>query len=175
MPEISVILHNIRSLHNVGSIFRTSDGAGVKKLYLCGYTPAPEDKLGRTPSDLAKTALGAEKNILWEKVSRTTSLISRLEKQGYKIWAIEQDKRSVPYTKAHPATGDRIALVLGPEVEGLARSILDKCDKILEIPMRGAMVRQAHHPHSSRMGKESLNVSVAYGIVVYDLVARNHK
>ena len=170
-----MILHNIRSLHNVGSIFRTSDGAGVKKLYLCGYTPAPEDKLGRTPSDLAKTALGAEKNILWQKVARTTSLISRLKRQGYKIWAIEQDKKSVPYTRARFGIKDKIALVLGPEVEGLSRSVLDKCDKILEIPMRGAIVRQAHHPSSTGKGKESLNVSVAYGIVVYGLVGRNHK
>ncbi len=161
MKEVVAILHNIRSLHNVGSIFRTSDGAGIKKLYLCGYTPAPEDKLGRTPSDLAKTALGAEKNILWQKATRTTSLISRLKRQGYKIWAIEQDKRSMSYTNVRLGRTDKIALILGPEVDGLPKSILSKCDKILEIPMRGV--------------KESLNVSVAYGVVAYDLMGQNRK
>ena len=175
MSEVSVVLHNIRSLHNVGSIFRTSDGAGVKKIYLCGYTPAPQDKLGRTPSGLAKTALGAENNIPWEKITKTANLISRLAKQGYKIWAVEQAEKSVLYSSVRPAGRDKIVLVLGPEVRGLPESILKRCDEILEIPMRGVMVRHAHHPRSIGKGKESLNVSVAFGIVAYQLTADNRK
>ncbi|MFH0891020.1 MAG: TrmH family RNA methyltransferase [Candidatus Liptonbacteria bacterium] len=175
MKSLVVILHNIRSLHNVGSIFRTSDGAGVDKIYLCGYTPAPKDKLNRTPSALAKTALGAEENIPWEKVGRLPELISKLKKRNYKIWAVEQDQKSTPYFKAKPALGDRIALLLGPEIGGLDKRVLDKCDRVLEIPMRGAMVRHARHPAHSRIGKESLNVSVAFGVAVYQLTTDDKK
>lgn len=155
MQEIVAILYNIRSLHNVGSVFRTSDGAGVKKIYLCGYTPAPADRLGGVPGDLAKTALGAEKYIAWEKDQSLTKIISKLRKQGYKIWAVEQDKNSINYARVKPGKNAKIALLLGPEVEGLGKKLLGQCDKILEIPMLGR--------------KESLNVSVAYGIIAYHL------
>jgi len=172
MPKISAILFNIRSLHNVGSAFRTSDGAGVEKIYLCGYTPAPLDRLGRTPGDLAKTALGAEKTVPWERIQGLGRVLGRLKKEGYRVWAVEQDENSVPYNRAHPKPKDKIALLLGPEVGGISKNILRQCDKVLEIPMRGATVRQSSHPRHSSQGKESLNVSVAYGIVVYELTAR---
>lgn len=148
-----VIVHNVRSLHNVGSIFRTADGAGVKKIYLTGYTPSPLDKHGEKIPQLAKVSLNAEDYIEWEKINDLNKLISKLKKEGYKILAIEQDQRSVPYFKAKPK--GKFALVLGNEVKGLSKSALKKCDHVLEIPMRGK--------------KESLNVSVAFGIVAHHL------
>ncbi|MFH1759264.1 MAG: TrmH family RNA methyltransferase, partial [Patescibacteria group bacterium] len=95
------ILHNIRSLHNVGSIFRTADGAGVEKLYLCGITPAPVDCFNKPRPQLVKVSLGAEKNMTWEKVAQTGRLIDKLKKEGYLVLGVEQDKRSVPYYKVN--------------------------------------------------------------------------
>lgn len=154
------ILNNIRSLHNVGSIFRTADSVGIEKLYLCGITPSPVDRLGEVREPLAKVALGAEATVAWEKVKSVDGLIKRLRAQWYQIIALEQSPNSIPYYKftgprvvARGDRGDRIALIVGAEVEGLPPAVLKKCDKILEIPMSGA--------------KESLNVSVAFGIVAF--------
>ncbi len=176
------ILYNIRSLHNVGSIFRTADAAGIEKIYLCGITPEPVDIFGRPRPQLTKVALGAEKSVPWDASATATAgqarsaqgtlkLIERLKRDGYKIFAIEQSKKSTPYNRItlRQAQG-RIALVLGNEVRGLPSAILKKADKILEIPMRGAMVRQAHHPRQTGRGKESLNVAVAFGIVVFRIL-----
>ncbi|MFH1188699.1 MAG: TrmH family RNA methyltransferase [bacterium] len=149
------ILHNIRSLYNVGSMFRTAEGAGVEKLYLCGITPTPVDILGSARQPLAKVALGAETMVPWEYRKSTTLLINNLKKRGYKVYAIEQDKRSVSYSSAIKDSSDKIALMVGHEVEGLPKTIVDKADVILEIPMYGK--------------KESLNVSVAFGIIAYEL------
>ncbi len=174
------ILHNIRSLHNVGSIFRTADAAGVKKLYLCGITPAPTDRFGKLRGQFAKVSLGAERYVEWQKIPKTEKLIEKLKKDGYKIFAVEQSKKSTSHYKLRGAVTrhSAIALVVGNEIMGLPESILKKSDKILEIPMRGAMVRQAHHPRRVHRGKmvrqahhkESLNVAVAFGIVVYNLI-----
>lgn len=164
--EVVVILHNIRSLYNVGSIFRTADAAGVKKIYLCGITPAPTDRFGLIRPQLAKVSLGAEKTVIWEKHASTLKLIDHLKKDGYKIIAAEQSRRSVPYYSLVPARRSvriggasgypLVALLFGSEVRGLPQSILKKADTIVEIPMRGR--------------KESLNVSVAFGIVVFNLL-----
>ena len=163
-----IILHNIRSLHNVGSIFRTADAAGIEKIYLCGYTPSPKDRFRKYRPQLTKVALGAERSIKWEKVKATISLIKKLKKEKYKIFAIEQSKKSIPYYKAcsyypNRRSSDRIvnrvALVLGSEVKGLPSSILNLADKILEIPMYGK--------------KESLNVAVAFGVVTFSLIIKN--
>lgn len=153
-----VILQNIRSLHNVGSIFRTADAAGVEKLYLCGITPEPIDSFGKIRPQLSKVALGAEKTVAWEKISSASRLIDKLKKERYKIFAIEQSKKSIPYYKLSGVftREHRAALVLGSEVRGLSPAILKKSDKILEIPMRGQ--------------KESLNVAVAFGIVIFNLI-----
>jgi tRNA G18 (ribose-2'-O)-methylase SpoU len=166
-----IILDNIRSLYNVGSIFRTADAAGVEKIYLCGITPEPVDHFGRFRLQFTKVSLGAEKSVQWEYCKSASRLIEKLKKEGYAIFAIEQSKKSIPYYKVvlRPAQ-DKITLVLGNEIKGLTKAILKKADKILEIPMRGVMVRQAHHPRHSRRGKESLNVAVAFGIIVYHLV-----
>jgi len=179
-----VLLHNIRSLHNVGSIFRTADAVGVKKIYLCGITPAPTDVFGRPRQQLTKVSLGAEKYVEWDASARPSTLSSgpkgsaraisklleNLKSEGYKIFAIEQNKKSTAYYKLRTKKQDKIALIVGNEVKGLPKSILKKADKILEIPMHGAMVRQAHHPRRTRRGKESLNVAVAFGIVAFHLV-----
>lgn len=164
-----VILHNIRSLYNVGSIFRTADAAGVEKIYLCGITPAPVDVFNKPRPQLTKVSLGAERYVKWDASARsaraTLKLLESLKKQGYKILAIEQSKKSVPYYnyKIKGKGGvminhntSKIALVLGNEIKGLPASILNRADKILEIPMKGR--------------KESLNVGVAFGIVVFHLI-----
>lgn len=158
IDKMLVILHNIRSLYNVGSIFRTADAAGVEKLYLCGITPAPVDRFGNIRPQLAKVALGAEKSVAWEKCASATRLIDKLKKSGYKILAIEQSAKSIPYFELPKSyiLNSRFCLVLGSEVKGLPATILQKADKILEIPMRGK--------------KESLNVAVAFGIVAFQLI-----
>jgi 23S rRNA (guanosine2251-2'-O)-methyltransferase len=151
--EIALALHNIRSVYNVGAIFRTADAAGVSKIYLCGYTPAPIDRFGRARKDVAKAALGAEKTVAWESVRDVNDLISKLKKEKYEILALEQDENSIEYTKAK--LGAKNLLILGEEVSGIEKEILKKCDQILEIPMKGE--------------KESLNVSVAAGVALYGL------
>jgi len=153
-----VILHNIRSLYNVGSIFRTADAAGVEKIYLCGITPKPVDEFGKPRTQLTKVSLGAEKYLAWEKVGSTARLLDNLKKQGYKIFAIEQSKKSTPYYKIPKSyiLNSKFCLVLGNEIRGLPLSILKRADKILEIPMQGK--------------KESLNVAIAFGIIAFHLI-----
>ena len=174
-----VILNNIRSLHNVGSIFRTADAAGIEKLYLTGITPEPVDRFDKIRPQLAKVSLGAESSVKWDGSTRsqraTLKLLEKLKKEGYKIFAVEQNKKSISYYKvalrrAQGKNQNKLVLIFGNEVNGLSPVILKKCDKILEIPMRGAMVRQAHHPRHKKAGKESLNVSVAFGITVFGLL-----
>src|SRR3989338_1668761 len=151
-----VLLDNIRSSHNVGSIFRTADVASVEKIFLCGITPGPKDKYGRINKKLAKVSLGAEKNVAHEHCKSTGVLIGRLKKHGYKILPLEQNKKSVNIFKFRPVKKFKYALVLGEETKGLPEGILKKADKILEIPQRGKT--------------ESLNVSVAFGIAVFNLI-----
>ncbi len=152
-----VVLHNVRSAHNVGSIFRTADAARVEKIYLCGYTPTPFDEYGLPISALIKTALGAEKTVAWEKGGQTARLLDKLRKEGKKIFAVEQSKRSIPYNRLalSKAELDNTVLVMGNEIKGVSPSVLARAEKILEIPMFGK--------------KESLNVAVAFGIVAYGL------
>jgi 23S rRNA (guanosine2251-2'-O)-methyltransferase len=157
MKEIVVVLHNIRSLHNVGSIFRTADAAGVSKIFLCGITPGPTDRFGAFCGQFAKVSLGAERTVLHEKKSSTVSVIKELKNDGYVILAVEQSPRSVSYQKLQGiAKKKKIAVVMGNEVKGLPPGILKLADKIIEIPMRGQ--------------KESLNVSVSFGIALYRLI-----
>jgi len=145
-------------MHNVGSIFRTADAAGIEKIYLSGITPAPRDRFGQSVQKITKVSLGAEKWVKWEKVIQTGRLLKKLKKDGYKIFAIEQSKKSTAYHKVKLSKRDlaKIALVVGSEIKGLPLSILRQADKILEIPMYGK--------------KESLNVAVAFGIVIFSLI-----
>jgi 23S rRNA (guanosine2251-2'-O)-methyltransferase len=144
---IYALLHNIRSLHNVGSMFRTADGAGIKKLYLCGETGAPPR------AEIAKTALGAEEVVHWEYWMDTKECIAKLKKEGVRIVALELAPKSVDY-RTFVAKGP-VCLVVGSEVKGLPSALLALCDDCIQIPMRGI--------------KESLNVSVAFGIAVYEM------
>lgn len=157
--SVILVLHDIRSAHNVGSMFRTADGAGVDRIVLSGYTPVPpkKDALYITDADkaLRKTALGAEESVPWKKVSSLTRLMSQLKKEGYTIVALEQHQGSIDYRAYFPE--NKVALVVGNEVEGVSERVIKKCDIILEIPMRGK--------------KNSLNVSVATGIALYQIVS----
>lgn len=157
--KLYLILHNIRSSYNVGAIFRSSDGAGVAKIYLTGYTPSPyhaskETYPTKAQKMISKTALGAEKFIPWEKKKNINLILDKLKKEGVNILALEQSKKSVDVYKFRPNFPS--VLILGNEVKGMDRKILKKADVILEIPMRGK--------------KESLNVSVAAGIAVYQIL-----
>jgi tRNA G18 (ribose-2'-O)-methylase SpoU len=150
-----VILDNIRSVYNVGSIFRTSDALGVDKIYLCGCTPTPTDRFGRARQDLAKVALGAEKDITWEYAKDTKEIIKKLIKEKYQIIAVEQDKKSVNFRKVKSKYP--LAIVMGNEVGGIDKKTLSLCDIVAEIPMIG--------------NKESLNVSVSFGIAGYEILS----
>jgi tRNA G18 (ribose-2'-O)-methylase SpoU len=151
--EIYLLLHNIRSTHNVGAIFRTADAIGVKKIYLSGYTPTPIDRFGRARQDISKASLGAEKTIDWEKIMDVFGLIKNLKENNTKIVALEQSKNSVNYKNLN--VDSDCLIILGNEVGGIEHDLLNLCDYILEIPMSGK--------------KESLNVSVATGILLYRL------
>lgn len=159
MPEIIVIAHNIRSTHNVGSIFRTCEGFGVSKIILSGYTPYPQMKsdtrlphiASKLTAQIHKTALDAETIVPFDY--QETPDIQSLRDQGYRIVGLEQDDRSVMLSD-YKAT-EKIALLLGEEVEGITENLRDLCDDLVEIPMVGQ--------------KESFNVSVATGVAIYGL------
>lgn len=145
---VYVILDSIRSSYNVGSIFRTSDGAMIEKLFLCGYTPSPLKK------EVLKTALGAEKSVAWEYVKDAKEVILELKAKGIKIGALELTEDSLAHYN-FPQENFPIALIIGNEISGVAQELLDLCDFSLEIPQFGT--------------KQSLNVAVAYGISIFDL------
>jgi tRNA G18 (ribose-2'-O)-methylase SpoU len=143
-----VVLDNVRSLHNVGSVFRTSDAFLVKKIYLCGITSVPPN------SEIHKTALGSEFSMEWEYVEHTQEIVSHLKKQGYFVYAIEQVEGSVMLTELRLDTTKKYAIVLGNEVKGVQQEVVDICDAAIELPQYGT--------------KHSLNVSVTAGIVIWD-------
>lgn len=146
--KVYVLLHNIRSMHNVGSIFRTADGAGVKKIFLTGYTPCPPRP------EIHKTALGAEEIVEWEYHSDPIALIKQLKKNGVKILSLEKNQQSQNIQKY--AFASEACMILGNEIEGVSEAFISLSDAVLHIPMRGK--------------KESLNVSVAFGVAIYSLV-----
>lgn len=151
--DFYVILQNIRSLHNVGSIFRTSDAFGVTKIYLTGITGKPPRE------EISKVALGAEKYIPWEYHRQPARLIKELQKQGIQIVALEQAKgKSKDINKWKPKFP--LALLLGNEPKGLPKILLSLADEVVEIPMKGK--------------KESLNVSVAFGIAANHISKRTN-
>ena len=151
-----LILKDIRSTHNVGAIFRTADAVGVGKVYLIGITPAPIDKYGRPRKDVAKASLGAELTMPWEYKKTLVPVLKALKKDGYTIVAIEQSSKSVDYKKVKPK--GNVAFIVGNEVDGLPKKVLDMVDVVAEIPMSGK--------------KESLNVSVATGIELFRILNR---
>ena len=148
-----LVLDNLRSSHNVGSCFRTADGVGVDFMYLVGITPLPHDSFGRSNKEIAKTALGAEKTVLWKHVASLATLIKKLKKEGVCVFALEQS--AVSQNIKTVQLKQQWALIVGNEVTGIESKYLTQCDGVLELPMRGT--------------KESLNVSVAAGIALYQL------
>lgn len=155
-PRKFLILENIRSVYNVGAIFRTADAIGIDKIFLVGYTPAPVDRFGRARQDLHKAALGAEENIEWEhlETNDASDLIIRLKNESFKTVAIELSPDSIDYKEVPDVIlGFDTAIVVGNEVEGVSKDVLGAVDIISEIPMNGS--------------KESLNVSVATGVALY--------
>lgn len=148
-----LILDNIRSAHNVGSIFRTADGAGVEKIFLAGYTPLPIDRFGRTQPEIAKTSLGAMNSVPWEHLDNeeVSGTLEKLRVDGYQIVAVEQTEKSIDINDF--VVPPSVVYILGNEVEGVSANLLALSDQAIEIPMMGE--------------KESLNVSVAAGIVLF--------
>jgi 23S rRNA (guanosine2251-2'-O)-methyltransferase len=148
---ISLLLHNIRSLYNVGSIFRTSDAGLVAKLYLCGYTPHPPRK------EIEKTALGAVDTVPWEYFADTKQAVKRLQSEGVKIFAVEMTSESRSVYSLRDSDFP-MCLILGNEITGVDDDVLEMCDGAVDIPMYGV--------------KHSLNVSVAAGIALFEAVQR---
>lgn len=148
--ELVLALVSLRSLFNVGSIFRTADAIGASKIYLTGYTGTPEQ------SKVAKTALGAEQRVAWEKVASVSTLIGRLKQDGFTVVAVERTDSSIDYRSWTPAA--KTALFFGNEVTGLSERVLKHCDLVVHLPMAGI--------------KESLNVGVTAGALGYQWLAR---
>lgn len=148
-----LLLENVRSMHNVGSLFRTADAMGVSKIVLAGYTPSPIDRFGRVVKEIQKTSLGAVDTVPWEHVLHAADAIRAYKQDGYQIVVLEQDARSVSLASVHMRAP--YVLVVGNEVDGVSREVRDVADIIVEIPMHGS--------------KESLNVSVAGGIALWQL------
>jgi 23S rRNA (guanosine2251-2'-O)-methyltransferase len=147
---IIVVLENIRSMHNVGSVFRTADAFLIQHIYLCGYTPQPPHR------DINKTALGATETVEWRYFKDSKKAILELKEAGYKVFAVEQTEGSWLLNEVQLKADEKIAIVFGNEVEGVSNDALLLCDGSLEIPQLGM--------------KHSLNVSVAAGIVLWELV-----
>lgn len=147
---ITVVLDNIRSCNNIGSVFRTSDALLIEKVMLCGITATPPNK------DIHKTALDAEKSVPWEYVEETEEAVMKLKEAGYRVFAVEQVENSISLPDFTPERDQKLALVFGNEVKGVQQSVVDICDGAIEIPQYGT--------------KHSFNISVSAGIVLWDLV-----
>jgi 23S rRNA (guanosine2251-2'-O)-methyltransferase len=149
---IVIVLDNVRSLNNIGSVFRTSDAFLVKELYLCGITSCPPNK------DIEKTALGATESVHWKYFEHTSDATTELKSQGYLIISVEQTEQSVPLDKFYPQKGKKYAFIFGHEVKGVKQDIVDMSDACIEIPQYGT--------------KHSLNISVSAGIVIWDVFTK---
>lgn len=149
--DIVLVLDNIRSLHNVGSVFRSSDAFRIKTLYLCGLTGIPPNK------EIEKTALGATLTVEWRQFADTLSAITELKENGYEVYAVEQVEGSI-LLQNFSSKGQKIALVFGNEVYGVEQDVIDQCEGAIEIPQFGT--------------KHSLNIAVSAGIVLWELAGR---
>lgn len=149
-----VVLDNVRSLNNIGSVFRTSDAFLVEEIYLCGITATPPHP------DIHKTALGAEDSVKWSYYQDTTEAVDKLHSLGYTVYSIEQVKNSISLESLILDRNQKYAVVLGNEVKGVQQEVVDKCDGCIEIPQFGT--------------KHSLNVSVTAGLVIWDFFKQLH-
>lgn len=147
---LTVILDNVRSCNNIGSVFRTSDALLIENIILCGITATPPNK------DIHKTALDAEKSVPWEYFEETEAAVKKLKESGYRVFAVEQVENSISLPDFKPEKDQKLALVFGSEVKGVQQSVVDLCDGAIEIPQYGT--------------KHSFNISVSAGIVLWDLV-----
>lgn len=145
---VAVIVDNVRSLYNVGSIFRTSDGVLIQKLILTGFTPHPPRK------EIEKTALGATKSVPWEYIQSPRAAIDFVRSDGYRLCCLELADQSTPYTSIRKSDFP-LCVIVGNEINGVSKELVEQCDVALEIPMFGT--------------KQSLNVAVAYGIAIFEL------
>lgn len=150
-----VVLDNIRSCNNIGSVFRTSDALLIEKIYLCGITATPPNK------EIHKTALDAEKSVDWEYFGKTEEAIKKLKQEGFKIFAVEQVENSIPLPDFQPGKNEKLALVFGNEVKGVQQKVVNLCNGAIEIPQYGT--------------KHSFNVSVSAGIVLWDIFQKMKK
>ena len=150
-----IVLDNIRSCNNIGSVFRTSDALLVEKIMLCGITATPPNK------DIHKTALDAEKTVKWEYFEDTLDAVKILKELGYKVYAIEQVENSISLPDYYPAENEKVAVILGNEVKGVQQKVVDACDNSIEIPQFGT--------------KHSFNISVCAGIVIWDIFKKIRK
>jgi 23S rRNA (guanosine2251-2'-O)-methyltransferase len=148
LPVI-LLLENIRSMHNVGSVFRTADAFLAEAIYLCGYTPCPPHR------DIHKTALGATETVEWKYIGSSLEAVKTLKTAGYRIVGVEQVEGSIPLQQFKLSTSEKMLLIFGNEVEGVSEGVLATCDACIEIPQSGM--------------KHSLNVSVAAGMVLWEL------
>lgn len=148
--KVIVILDDVRSMHNVGSVFRTADAFAIEAIYLCGYTPTPPHR------DIHKTALGATETVAWKHFSTTMDAVNAAKKQGYTIYAVEQAHKSIPLQQLAWNKTQPIALVFGNEVSGVNEEVMAIADSCIEIPQWGA--------------KHSLNISVSVGVVLWEMV-----
>ena len=149
---IIIVLDNIRSLNNIGSVFRTADAFLIEKIYLCGITARPPHK------DIQKTALGATETVAWEYVEDTLELVTKLQQEGKKVYAIEQAEDAVMLNKFEPLKDQTSAVIFGNEVKGVQQEVVTASDAVIEIPQLGS--------------KHSLNISVSTGVVVWDLFSK---
>ena len=145
---VVVVLDNIRSMHNIGSVFRTSDAFRIEKIYLCGITARPPHK------EIRKTALGATESVNWEYVEDTIELISKLKKENYRMIAVEQTESSKSLVDFELKVDEKYAVIFGNEVDGVQQEVVNLSDYCIEIPQEGT--------------KHSLNVSVCAGIVLWE-------
>lgn len=150
------VLDNLRSVYNVGSIFRTANAVGIEKIYLCGTTPTPVDKKGLRRKDFAKVALGAEDTVAWEYFESTFECVKKLKAEGNYVLSLEQDKNSVDYKDVNIKGKENIVFIIGHEVDGITKDVLGISDITVEIQMLGT--------------KESLNVTIAFGVAAYRIL-----
>jgi tRNA G18 (ribose-2'-O)-methylase SpoU len=146
---VAIILDNVRSLHNVGSAFRTADAFRIEKIFLTGITGTPPHR------EIQKTALGATESVVWEYAESTAAVVSRLRQEGYTIVAVEQTDTSTPLQEFRAVSGEHYALVFGNEIHGVSDDVIELADIALEIPQTGT--------------KHSLNISVCVGIVAWEM------
>ncbi len=149
-----LVLDDIRSLHNIGSVFRTADAFLVEKIYLCGITATPPNK------EIHKTALGATDTVSWEYQKNVLDAIASLQLDGVEVWAVEQVAGAVYLNDFAPQPGRRYALIFGNEVKGVSQEAIQQCSGAIEIPQLGT--------------KHSLNISVSTGVVVWDILQKNY-